>query len=732
MSLSELFEGQDQTVPISQKISQKLPPFKQLTVHQASPDASKSTTQYFIGTTRPSERKDDEASEDEESSVVSSRTREERSQGVDATSLIEDFVGRDSRERASKSILPPTTGTDTEAKGLSKDKQKLVKKLGRGTDVQSQPDCDEPNEPDELVEPTSKVKDPSVAVEDFNERLAEQRPVPIAKSAASFDIEVEQESLGRKRQTDPPSSSMIQNAFDRMRPRRNSPQVATITIGSKTMSSVLGSSPSAKSENARMLSTPDGPDSRLDDPPRTKFSSSMRSFAAPGSELIKTVGRPQSKTRVSISYLHNHSVNPAPSHSSSPASSVPGDEIRTPDSETGARVFEERGHQSSPLPDAESDSDYADEDEEKAMEEARVSELIRRAEEASAVQSQDNTKRAYQILKGTGRKDCTTNLIQTIDATIERINEQLNIVSKLIEISLKSWRPPMPETIATAVDASPEDRLSLTVSKADFTCMHIIGQFNLGFILAARNDSDLFIIDQHASDEKYNFERLQATTVVQNQRLVQPRILQLTAIEEEIIFGHNEALLRNGFLVDIDNDCDLPVGQRCKLTSLPMSREVVFDVSDLEELIALLADSSASSSMKNVPRPGKIRRMFAMRACRSSVMVGKTLTLKQMGSLVRKMAEIDKPWNCPHGRPTMRHLCGLEGWKGWSEGDGLVGLEEEPEAVDWGSWVSDLKSRKDGVKSGEDQDGEDEEEYEISDGNGDEEVEEGTNSGSDE
>ena len=35
-----------------------------------------------------------------------------------------------------------------------------------------------------------------------------------------------------------------------------------------------------------------------------------------------------------------------------------------------------------------------------------------------------------------------------------------------------------------------------------------VGQFNLGFIVA-RLGSHLFIIDQHASDEKRNFERLQ-------------------------------------------------------------------------------------------------------------------------------------------------------------------------------------------------------------------------------
>lgn len=76
-----------------------------------------------------------------------------------------------------------------------------------------------------------------------------------------------------------------------------------------------------------------------------------------------------------------------------------------------------------------------------------------------------------------------------------------------------------------------EEILSRVVSKEDFGRMTVVGQFNLGFIIARRSvqpdddaalaQDDLFIIDQHASDEKYNFERLQQDTVIQSQRLLQ-------------------------------------------------------------------------------------------------------------------------------------------------------------------------------------------------------------------
>lgn len=51
--------------------------------------------------------------------------------------------------------------------------------------------------------------------------------------------------------------------------------------------------------------------------------------------------------------------------------------------------------------------------------------------------------------------------------------------------------------------------------------------------------------------------------------------------------------------------------------------------------------------------------MLASRACRSSIMIGRALGRQEMRRLLDHMAGLDAPWNCPHGRPTMRHVCTL-------------------------------------------------------------------------
>ncbi|PHH58656.1 hypothetical protein CDD81_4953 [Ophiocordyceps australis] len=223
--------------------------------------------------------------------------------------------------------------------------------------------------------------------------------------------------------------------------------------------------------------------------------------------------------------------------------------------------------------------------------------------------------------------------------------------------------------------ADAEKKLTLIISKGDFDKMRIVGQFNMGFVIAVRPAvldthpasqsqipafDELFIIDQHASDEKYNFEKLQVTNALQSQHLVNPKILNLTPLEEEVVRENIQAIEANGFKVDIDTSGNAPVGSRCHITALPLSHETTFGLEDFRELVALLEDECADSH--HIPRPSKVRKMFASRACRSSIMIGKALTLSQMRALVRQMSELDKPWNCPHGRPTMRHLCRLKTW----------------------------------------------------------------------
>lgn len=296
--------------------------------------------------------------------------------------------------------------------------------------------------------------------------------------------------------------------------------------------------------------------------------------------------------------------------------------------------------------------------------------------------------RSHVLKGGMKRKDAT--LQHRHNVKLDEMDLQPSIKSWVEELERVTPQRNQPTRTPCIESEDAEDVLSLIISKSDFAKMTIVGQFNLGFIIAVRHapkdqhgeatgDDELFIIDQHASDEKYNFERLQSTTVVQSQRLVHPKQLELTALEEEIVMENIAALDVNGFKVHVDGSGVQPVGSRCKILALPLSRETTFTLSDLEELIALLGDHHLTET-SSAPRPSKVRAMFAMRACRSSVMIGKALAQRQMEKLVRHMGELDKPWNCPHGRPTMRHLSGLGPWD-------AIGWKESEPRVDWAKYA---------------------------------------------
>lgn len=69
--------------------------------------------------------------------------------------------------------------------------------------------------------------------------------------------------------------------------------------------------------------------------------------------------------------------------------------------------------------------------------------------------------------------------------------------------------------------------------------------------------------------------------------------------------------------------------------------------------------SSSQGSQNDSFRLPKVVAMYASRACRSAVMIGTALHPRDMQRIVARLEHVEQPWNCPHGRPTLRHLVDL-------------------------------------------------------------------------
>jgi DNA mismatch repair protein PMS2 len=248
----------------------------------------------------------------------------------------------------------------------------------------------------------------------------------------------------------------------------------------------------------------------------------------------------------------------------------------------------------------------------------------------------------------------------------------------------------------------------IRMSKSTFRDgMQVIGQFNLGFILVKCANNHLWILDQHSCDERYNFEQLCKKTKIHEQPLFKPLPLELSPIEEACVLDHMDIFQANGFRFAFD--AAAPIRHRLSLTALPHSgaqegrRAVQFGPSDVSALCSILIEGSsydpggggtgtdgsgkygnnavrrhaaalsgpgqgttadgtaggADRADRILARLPKAIAMFASRACRTSVMIGTALSQREMESVVQKLADVDQPFTCAHGRPTMRHVGNL-------------------------------------------------------------------------
>lgn len=257
------------------------------------------------------------------------------------------------------------------------------------------------------------------------------------------------------------------------------------------------------------------------------------------------------------------------------------------------------------------------------------------------------------------RRDQRLCRLKSISSSKERIKSETCYTAATLKSSQLGNIDGKEEALAAATN-----ELERHFNKKDFGQMKVIGQFNLGFIIG-KLDKDLFIVDQHAADEKYNYERLSLSTILNQQPLLRPMSLELAPEEEVVVTMHMDTIRKNGFA--LEEDLHAPLGKRFRLRAVPFSKNITFGVVDVKELISILADSQGECSMIGSYRtdtadsvcPPRVRAMLASRACRSSVMIGASLSRIEMQKIIKHLADLKSPWNCPHGRPTMRHLVDL-------------------------------------------------------------------------
>ncbi len=251
-------------------------------------------------------------------------------------------------------------------------------------------------------------------------------------------------------------------------------------------------------------------------------------------------------------------------------------------------------------------------------------------------------------------------------------NPNTEHVNKVLEESIAEEESIDFQPIPKEIDVPPP----MNFGKEFFAQMDIVGQFNNGFIIAKlppaegrSTRGELFLIDQHAANEKFLFEQYNDNLRVNAQILIIPIKLRLKPWIEEVVLEHAKELQRNGFNILYSETA--PPGERITLKSLPtlsgigFNRSAALTSQDFLEVVHRLDDELSFKGSRDDPTwllksLPSVRSSFASKACRTAVMVGDSLDSRKMKDIVTSLATLQQPWNCPHGRPTMKHLLSID------------------------------------------------------------------------
>jgi DNA mismatch repair protein MutL len=171
----------------------------------------------------------------------------------------------------------------------------------------------------------------------------------------------------------------------------------------------------------------------------------------------------------------------------------------------------------------------------------------------------------------------------------------------------------------------------------------ILGQIHRMFILA-ETEEGFVVVDQHAAHERVVFEALLRSLRdgrTERQMLFLEEILEVHPRQRQILTEALPLLTRLGFELE-------PFGEG---SWLMRAYPAVFGEADPLQLIRLFLDQVEEGRVRTALEDEE-EAVAALCACKSqSVKAGEPLELRQMQSLLARLASCEDPFHCPHGRP---------------------------------------------------------------------------------
>ncbi len=178
--------------------------------------------------------------------------------------------------------------------------------------------------------------------------------------------------------------------------------------------------------------------------------------------------------------------------------------------------------------------------------------------------------------------------------------------------------------------------------------MRVLGQVAETYVVAESEDG-VILIDQHAADERINYEQLRKqfegdTTI---QALADPVELELTAGKAAVFDTYQDILARLGFQATRINDRTVEVTTLPGLVAEAAGPSVIRDV--LSDLIK--GEDAAKDTVEAIADD-----LLSDMACYPSITGNTSLTDGSVVDLLSTLDDCENPWACPHGRPVLIHI----------------------------------------------------------------------------
>ena len=249
------------------------------------------------------------------------------------------------------------------------------------------------------------------------------------------------------------------------------------------------------------------------------------------------------------------------------------------------------------------------------------------------------TKKEVRLSKEEGLK---LALIPAIKEALQKENlspmgtyDTLPIGQPVLESNQSQIRETNEEAgwIPIAFEQQQRQRMKLTV----------IAQMHLTYLVCSDDQGSIYLIDQHAADERIRYER-QLELLKDKQLAVAPLVPVMVDLKPSEIKLLTEERLQ--LLKSIGLELEAFGANVLKVNTIPswaLHQAQIY----VEDLLHQLFEEPTL-------QPDKLRLYaLASKACKTSIKAQDVLTLEAMQSLVNRLLDCQFPYTCPHGRPTM-------------------------------------------------------------------------------